>query len=331
MFYNNLPKEKVLEIHAFAIDKRKKENLGQRKISRLIKNKFKVDIHENTIANWIYLNKIPFGNEKTQFKPLPKPKKEKLYRLYILNKQSAQRIAKRYKVSTIIVIHWLRNYNIYTRTHKESMNTLLIKDELKNQKLKRPTKDFSKLSPEKAYILGVLCGDAWINKTSIKLEIRKDEDFIAKFSDCFNKIYGFKYDYHYYPKRNSYVLSVSSQIICTDLLKFGNFGTFVWRVPIDILETDNILLKSNFLTGFYDSEGSVAKYCITVSSANRLGLEGVSSLLINLGINNKVKKTKRGYYLITITGRERIKTFKEKIGFTIKRKMDKIYIQNDTS
>ena len=174
MLYNNLPKIKILEIHSFVIDKRKREGLGQRKISRLVYDKFKVNIHENTIANWIYFNRVPFGGEKTQFKPLPIPKKEDLYKLYLIEKKSAQWIAEKYKVSTIIVLNWIRQYKIPTRTHKESMNTLLIKEELKNQKLKRPTKDYSKISPEKAYIFGVLCGDACISNRSVRFEIRND-------------------------------------------------------------------------------------------------------------------------------------------------------------
>jgi intein-encoded DNA endonuclease-like protein len=184
---------------------------------------------------------------------------------------------------------------------------------------------------EKAYIIGVLCGDACINNKVVRFEIRKDEDFIKNFSDCFEKVYGLKYYYYHYKKRNSYVLYISSQIICSDLLGYGNFKTFTWRTPKEILESKDELIISSFLRGFCDSEGSVSKYCITVSSANRLGLKDVRLLLIKSGINNKVRKTKEGYYVITITGRERLKIFKEKIGFSIKRKMDKIYIKNDTS
>ena len=328
MLYNNLPKIKILEIHSFVIDKRKREGLGQRKISRLVYDKFKVNIHENTIANWIYFNRVPFGGEKTQFKPLPIPKKEDLYKLYLIEKKSAQWIAEKYKVSTIIVLNWIRQYKIPTRTHKESMNTLLIKEELKNQKLKRPTKDYSKISPEKAYIFGVLCGDACISNRSVRFEIRNDEDFIQEFSNCFEKVYGLKYNYHYYARRNSYVLYISSQIIYNDLLNGnGDFKTFTWRVPEEIMKSKIESLSSSFLRGFYDSEGSASKYCISVSSANKLGLENVSLLLNKFNIRNEVKKTKAGYYLITITGRERLKTFKEKIGFSIKRKMDRIYFK----
>lgn len=324
MFYNNLPKNKIMEIYSFAINKRKEKGIGQRKLSKLIEEEFEVKIHENTIANWIYFNKIPFRSEKTQFKPLAKPEKGNLYRLYAIEKQSAQKIAKRYNVSTIIVLNWLRSYDIPTRTHKESMNTLLIKEELKNQKLRRPTKDFSEMSPEKAYIIGVLCGDACINNKNIRLEIRKDEEFIKEFSDCFERIYGLKYNYYYYKKRDSYVLYISSQIICGDLLRYGDFKTFVWRIPKEIMKSDSETLASNFLRGFYDSEGSASKYCVSTTSANKLGLEDVSLLLTKFEIKNKIGIVRKKYYVINITGKERLKIFKEKIGFTIKRKMENL-------
>ena len=224
--------------------------------------------------------------------------KEDLYKLYLIEKKSAQWIAEKYKVSTIIVLNWIRQYKIPTRTHKESMNTLLIKEELKNQKLKRPTKDYSKISPEKAYIFGVLCGDACISNRSVRFEIRNDEDFIQEFSNCFEKVYGLKYNYHYYARRNSYVLYISSQIICNDLLNGnGDFKTFTWRVPEEIMKSKIESLSSSFLRGFYDSEGSASKYCISVSSANKLGLENVSLLLNKFNIRNEVKKLKQGIIL----------------------------------
>ncbi len=320
----NLPKEKILEIHSFAKNKKEKEKLGQRKISKLIKEKFKVEISENTIAGWIYFNNIPYANEKTQFKQIPIPKKEKIYKMYIIERQSAQKMAGRYNVSTITAINWLKGYGIPVRTHKESMNTLLIKKDLKNKKLKRPIKEFSKLSPEKAYIIGVLCGDAHINNTCIRFEIRNDEEFIKSFIRCIKEVYGLDYSYHYYSKRNSFVSYISNQIICHDLLKHGKFKTFEWRVPKEIIDNKDEKIISNFLRGMFDSEGTSSKYCVSMSSANEMGINEVSTLLWIIGIGNKVMKTKSGYYVLYITKKERLKKFKDKIGFTIKRKMESI-------
>ena len=140
--YNGTPREELIEIYKFAIKTRKKYGYGQNKISKLIKDKFNRDILNSTIAGWLYLNNIPYNQEKTQFKSKPKPPKEEIYNFYINQRISAERLAKKYKVSTIIVINWLKSYNIKVRTHKESMNTDLIKEELANQKLIKPRNSY---------------------------------------------------------------------------------------------------------------------------------------------------------------------------------------------
>ncbi len=323
MFYNALPKNKVLEIYSFVMKKRE-EGFGQRTLSRMVKERFNKKISENTIAGWIFYEKIPFGNERTQFKPLPKPSKKELYELYIRQKQSAQNLAKTYSVSTIIVINWLRSYNINPRTHLESMNTPGIKEELKEKRLRRPTKDFSKLTPEKAYLLGVLCGDGHIRPGAIRLEIRYDEEFIKRFTECLNTVYGLDFRYKYYEKKNSFVMSITSEIISKDLLRYGRFGTFEWSVPKDILKSSDTDIISNFLKGMYDSEGSVCRSAITLGSVSKRGIDGMGKLLKLLGIKSKVSIYKEKYYYLYIFRKERFKIYREKIGFTIKRKQEKL-------
>jgi len=323
MFYNGLSKKEVLRIYGYVIEKRK-EGLGQRKIYNLVKQKFNKEINEGTISNWIFYNKKPFGYEETQFKLLKKPPKKELYNLYINKTLSAQKIAKIYGVSTITIINWLRYYRLPVRTHKQSMNTSLIKKELREKKLRRPTKQFSDLSPKKAYLLGSLCGDGHIRKKMLRFEIRHDKEFIDEFSNCLKRVYGLNFNPYYYKKRNSYILYVSSEIVCNDLLSYGKFGTFEWRIPKEIIKSKNEKIISNFLRGLYDSEGSCSRYCIQIVSVNKLGLRGVSILLRKLGIKNNLLLNKKGYYIINITHRENLKRFGDKIGFTIKRKIKNI-------
>lgn len=332
MFYNGLSKKEVLEIYAFVREKRKK-GFGQRRLYRLVKEKFKKEINESTISGWIFHGNVPFENEKTQFKPLPKPKKKELYEMYIKQKQSAEKIAKKYGVSTIIVINWLKSYKVQTRTHLQSMNTSNIKKELRDKKLRRPTKNFSNLSSEKAYILGVLCGDGHIHPSAIRFEIRYDEEFIKRFSECFYIVYGLSFLYKYYKRRNSFVLYVASEIICRDLLSYGKFGTFEWRVPKEILNCNNEKIISSFLRGIYDSEGSVARAAITTSSVSKKGIKEISWLLKRLGIKNKICLYRNKYYTLYIFRKERFKIYREKVGFTIKRKQERLneILKNDKS
>ena len=115
-YFNGLSKNKVLGIHAEVMNLRKIKRLGQRKIQQIIQHHFNVSLSESTISGWIHKNNIPFAHEKTQFKSKPKPTKKTLEKLYLLENKSASTIARKFKVSTIIVINWLKSYEINIRS-----------------------------------------------------------------------------------------------------------------------------------------------------------------------------------------------------------------------
>ena len=321
--YNGISRELVLRIYKFTLKLRKESGYGQRTITEKIKREFGVNFSENTISGWIHRHIIPFANEKTQFKSKPVPPKKDLYDLYIKKKISASKIARKYKVSTIIAINWLVKCNIKPRTHTESMNTPNIKKELSDLKLTKPTKEYKKLSVEKAYILGVLCGDGYIDKKFAKLEIRRDKEFIEEFVRCFKEVYGLDYHYYYYKKRNTYISNINSQIICNDLLSHGKFRTKNWEVPEVILNTKSILVKSNFLRGLYDSDGYAAKYRVEITLLSSAAIESISRLLNQLSIQHRIYKNRK-YTTLGIYKKTDRLIFKKLIGFTIKRKMEKL-------
>jgi hypothetical protein len=323
--YNGLPREKVFEVYNFVMMKRNELKYGQRKLHNLVVKEFGFEILESTIAGWIFKKIKPFRNEKTQFKAKPKPLKEELYKEYIEQSRSAEKIAREYKVSTVIVINWLKSYGIATRNHLESMNTPSVKEELKEKRLRRPTKEYDSLSPEKAYILGVLCGDGFINEEFISFEIRFDEDFIKEFASCFKKVYGLTYNYRYYKPKNTYILRIGSQIICRDLNRYGKFRTENWNVPKEILKSEDDVVIGAFLRGFYDSEGCAARSAITSSSINERGIKEIAFLLKKLGLDTTLRPQQGGrYFVLSIFRKERFKIFKEKVGFSIARKQSRI-------
>ena len=202
------------------------------------------------------------------------------------------------------------------------MNTSNIKRELADLRLRRPTKNYDLLTQEKAYILGVLCGDGYIDKKSIKFEIRKDEEFIREFSNCIEDVYGLKYNYIYKIKKNTFLFNISSMLISKDLLRYADFRTYSWNVPDEILSSNNKKIISDYLRGLYDSEGTVSKYYVNITSSSHRGLRRVSMLLNKLGIENKIKKNK--YSTLYINKKRNLRLFKDLIGFTIKRKMEKL-------
>ncbi|MAG16427.1 hypothetical protein CMO88_05200 [Candidatus Woesearchaeota archaeon] len=321
-YYSGTPKKLVLRIYNYVLKLRKEKNVGQRLIRKEINKKFGITISEATISGWIHHHNIPYNQERTQFKTKPKLEKKTLYDLYVKQKLSASDIGLKSKVSTIIVINWLRSYGIKVRTHKESMNTPQIKKELANLKLKRPLKKYKNLTLEKAYILGVLAGDGYINNKVIALEIRKDEEFIKEFTRCMEAVYGIKYIYVYKTNRNTFLFKVSAMLLSKDLLRYGTFRTMTWRVPQEILNSNNKKIISTFLKGLYDSDGWVSKYYVMILSGSRKGLIDVSKLLSKLGIENKFQQKK--YPKLYINRKENLKLFKDMIGFTIKRKMYKL-------
>ena len=107
--------------------------------------------------------------------------------------------------------------------------------------------------------------------------------------------------------------------ICADLLSYGKFGTYDWAVPQIIFDSYDEYVLINFLQGLYDSEGHAGNYNVDLSSVNSSGLAQVKVLLKRLGIDSKIY----GVALV-ITKKDNIRRFRNKIGFTIKRKINKL-------
>lgn len=324
-YYGGLAKDKILEVFNLVKKIRAEKRYGQRRIQQILRNNFDVTISESTIAGWLYQGNIPFLQEKTQFKAKIRPSKKILNKLYLLNKLSASEIAKKFNVSVVTVINWLDQYNIDKRIHKESMNTSLIKEKLRQKKLRHPTKDYSIMTPEKAYILGTLCGDAYINNKRLRLEIRKDIEFIEKFVKCIKKVYGLKFNILYYAPKDTWKMDASCEIISRDLLKYSKFRTRNWCVPNIILNSGDTSIISSFLQAFFDSEGTVSKYIISAGSINKLGLQQIQMLLNKLGIKSQVYNCKR-YYSLCITRKVYRKRYYNFVGFTIKRKLTSLEV-----
>lgn len=93
---------------------------------------------------------------------------------------------------------------------------------------------------------------------------------------------------------------------------------------IEIFSSDDSI-KSAFIRGFADSEGSVSKSKnrIALYSSNLVGLQDVLALLQELEINGKIYANKRAY-VILISGLDNLQRFQEKINFTIKRKKERL-------
>jgi hypothetical protein len=208
-----------------------------------------------------------------------------------------------------------------------------------------------KLSQELAYIYGVLIGDGYLDmaeySSRISLQV-VDKEFATKFYHVLKKWSGFKptwresirihnhktkYGSLIKDKSFYYTVRLGSKQAVKFLASKVKCKTKQWAVPKDIKESNNKRIISSFLKGLYDSEGFPV---LNVKNNNKrieiemwgIQLRQVQTLLKKLNIESTFIRGKkgdgRGTYVIRIIKKESIKSFAEKIGFTIERKKRKL-------
>jgi len=197
------------------------------------------------------------------------------------------------------------------------------------------------ITQEKAYVLGVLCGDGYLSlskNSSYEIGLRTiDGDFAEEFLKCvkifFNVILKKEYiksgitrirDKTYKTKMAIRVRKCSKKIYL-DLSQYGNFSTTKWKVPEEIIETKNEKIICSFLKGFIDSEGTIREYCMEITSSNKMGLDQMKELLLKIGIKRiSFYKDWKSVWKLIFSGKDNLLVFYEKVGFSIKRKQAKL-------
>lgn len=207
---------------------------------------------------------------------------------------------------------------------------------------------YKELTNERAYLLGVMCGDGcvfsgiehkkkWTFRSHIVHLTVKDKDFIDEYMRCMKIVYQVTPSLTFRKRRKEnwsdmWVARLNRLRIYEDLSPY-HFGTKTWTVPKEIKKSQNEEVIGAFLRGFYDSEGSVSVgprgITISVHSTNIKGLKDVNILVKKLGIaTSKMKCDERGLpkksFYFTITHRRNFMNFISKIGFSIKRKEEKV-------
>jgi intein-encoded DNA endonuclease-like protein len=196
--------------------------------------------------------------------------------------------------------------------------------------------------PELSYLIGVVFGDAslWKSKRgSFNLELKvKDRDFAARFADCINKLFKRKRKTTVVPSGYYYRVQIVNKAFFQFIKERGFDGLkeFIEPYPIE------------FLQGFFDSEGNPyieAKNAFNVKvgvvNTNFEILKYVQKLLIEkfgiksgitiankagseTMINNRKIKRNLNVYRLMIGGFSDVKKFATQIGFTAKRKQEKL-------
>lgn len=197
--------------------------------------------------------------------------------------------------------------------------------------------NFGIINIETAYIIGCLCSDASIlskeshNRIvsgSIRL-VCKDNDYAIAFKNCLDKSFKDSFFRENKNKKMYYVGIASTSLVIEIVKKWGFFRTKTWSIPKEIKSSTNEI-KYYFLRGLFDGDGSVNKLGhIRIQKINKKGLNEVYNLLKKIGIKSHFrfcKNTSKGnpIYEINICDLENRKLFLTRIGFEIKRKLNRL-------
>lgn len=197
------------------------------------------------------------------------------------------------------------------------------------------------MTEEKAYILGVLCGDGYLSKSknsAFEIGLRAiDKDFLLEFARCFKKVYDKELHQQTYEPTKKLIrgkvynikkifsVRICSKKIFEDLSQYGNFKTESWRVPIAIINSNDERIICSFLKGFIDSEGTIREYCMEITSSNKMGLNQTKELLTRIGIKRiSFYRDWKDVWKLIFSGKDNLLIIYEKVSFSIKRKQVKL-------
>lgn len=192
----------------------------------------------------------------------------------------------------------------------------------------------SKITPEFAFVLGSILGDGCITITKRDIRnmgqlclITKDKDYAMNFKESLEK----------------WSQSKCKIIFYRDVWQVWSYSLVIARCLKDF-DSSNLLnlddnIKSSFLRGIFDAEGSVdisSKKIVFANSSISI-IKLVQCLLKNIDIESNIHRRERGIrfiegrklppsicYIVQINRRKNLNLFYNKVGFSIKRKQEKL-------
>ncbi len=250
---------------------------------------------------------------------------------------SSWAIAKKFNTCHSDILYHLKKLGLGRRNRssaaKEGVKAgrILIKKNLIPKSLK--------LNEDLAYILGVLCGDGYMDYSNDRRThyiglSATDKEFVDNFKSVLHNYFKIKPTNEFRKSRkinwrDQYITRMCSKEACDFINKLGRFGKFEWNIPEAIMNSDNNL-RIFFLKGFFDSEGEIDKQSgrVGATSANFIGLNQIGKLLKDLKINFTIIKVKDARpnthqkYKLRVHDKKSIISFRNLIGFNIKRKQE---------
>jgi hypothetical protein len=191
-----------------------------------------------------------------------------------------------------------------------------------------------KINLHKARIIAHLTGDGWLRTNRSEIGYKNKNPFlINQFINDFKEVYGSNLEM--YKNNRNGITEITSGIssIFNDLKRYGPFSSREWKIPKEILKSNN-KIKIEFLKSIFDDEGCVdfrrdgkGYLCrrITMTLTNESALKNIHSLLKNFNINSRIyKKSKYDWFELYIGGQKNLTNFKNKVGFSHPNKEQKL-------
>lgn len=198
-----------------------------------------------------------------------------------------------------------------------------------------------------AYLLGWIVGDGNTTADDRLTFYFGSEDERVHLLSILNRVFG-KSEVKYYPYQNDRFYILSKEVVKVfEKIGVSMTKSYLKEVPKCILKA-NDKLKGAFLSGLFDSDGSVkdevgrdGKYIsIVLTTVSKVLAQQVSILLYSMGIlstidirkatfeshisstKNSVIHTDRDAYVVRIIGLNSIRKFIIQVGFRLQRKLD---------
>jgi hypothetical protein len=205
------------------------------------------------------------------------------------------------------------------------------------------------LTPEKAELVGALTGDKGVFKKTrrygyyngydlsryhryqISICLGKDRDWGSHISNLIFRGYGLRGSICY--DKNEWRFHSSSTRVFKELSRYydPSWNARKWRINAELLGS-SAEIRRRFARGYFDADGypylnkSRKKVLVQINSVNNAGLTDMRELLRSLGYNPGLYRRykNRDVWEVTIQRKSELIRFLDEIGFSIKRKQQKL-------
>lgn len=195
-------------------------------------------------------------------------------------------------------------------------------------------KEQGEMTEAKARLIARLKGDGVIcvsSKTNYLLKLEcQDEELRKQFESDLASVYNLT------TKRIMHRSGITGQLIeavyvrsklaYDDLMIYGPYRSYNWLIP-NVIFNSSKEIKKEFIRTFADDEGTVVGAIIRIYSINKTGLEQLKKLIEEFNINCRITGgfgLKRNVFAIIISKKENVIHFRDSIGFSLKRKQEKL-------